>query len=304
MNKAPDPRLEEVAEQIYAHIQPPGGWCLNNSGILVGPDSVTLIDTAATERRARALRAAMESVTPLPARTVVNTHHHGDHTYGNGQFVRDAVIIGHDECPAEMLEQGKVLTVLWPEVEWGDIEIVPPGVTFADKLTMFVGELRVELMFVGPAHTTNDAVAWLPEHELLFSGDVLFNGITPFVLAGSVAGSLAALPRLRSLGARTIVPGHGAVAGPELFDRVESYLRWIQGLAREGAKAGLPPLAAAREAGLGEYGEWLDSERIVGNLHRAYSEERGEPLGTPLDLVTAIMEMVEFNGGRPLTCLA
>ena len=56
MHRAPQPRLEEVADRIYAYIQPDGGWCLNNAGFLVGPTAVTLIDTAATEMRARLLR--------------------------------------------------------------------------------------------------------------------------------------------------------------------------------------------------------------------------------------------------------
>lgn len=297
-------RLEEVAERIYAYIQPPGSWCLSNSGFLVGPDAVTLIDTAATERRARALRAAIESVTPLVPRTVINTHHHGDHTYGNGVFAGDAVIIGHDGCPAEMAAQGLLLTQLWTEVEWGDIEIVPPAVTFPERLTVHVGEQRVELMHFGPAHTTNDIVAFVPEHRLLFAGDIVFNAGTPFVLVGSVAGTLATLDRLRALGAERIMPGHGAVGGPELYDRTEAYLRWIQGLARQGVAAGLSPLEVARESDLGEYGEWLDPERIVGNLHRAYAEERGGPWGESLDVMTGMLQMAEYNNGQIPTCLA
>ncbi len=60
----------------------------------------------------------------------------------------------------------------------------------------------------------------------------------------------------------------------------------------------------ARRTDLGEFARWTDSERLVGNLHRAYSELRGEPLGTPLDYHLIVDEMVTYNGGRPLTCLA
>src|SRR5919108_6389729 len=110
MRQAPPPRLEKIADRIYAYVQPDGTWCLNNAGFLVGPDGVTLIDTAATERRARGLRDAIASVTALAPRTVINTHHHGDHTYGNGVFAADATIIGHEACRAEMAEQGLLLT--------------------------------------------------------------------------------------------------------------------------------------------------------------------------------------------------
>jgi cyclase len=132
---------------------------------------------------------------------------------------------------------------------------------------------------------------------------------------GSVAGSLEALALLRSLGASTIVPGHGALCGPEQIEVVETYLLWLQGIALEAHAAGLSPLEAARAIDLGEYAEWLDPERIVGNLHRAYMEipgGGGEPggageaavLGAPADVPLAFGEMIAYNGGRPLTCYA
>ncbi|MFD7576493.1 MBL fold metallo-hydrolase, partial [Streptomyces sp. NPDC059810] len=77
------PRTEELAPGVYAYIQPDGGWCVSNSGVLIGDDGVTVVDTTATEDRARALRAAVGALTPAPVRLVVNTHFHGDHTFGN-----------------------------------------------------------------------------------------------------------------------------------------------------------------------------------------------------------------------------
>ena len=118
-----------------------------------------------------------------------------------------------------------------------------------------------------------------------------------------MAGSLLALERLRELGARTIVPGHGPVCGPEVIDDTVAYLRFIQEVARGSYEAGLGPLEAARQTELGRFADWHDSERLVGNLHRAYSELRGEPLGTELDLGVIVSEMITFNGG-PVRCLA
>jgi cyclase len=138
---------------------------------------------------------------------------------------------------------------------------------------------------------------------VLFSGDVLFNGGTPFALAGSVGGWLEALDRLRALGAETIVPGHGAISEPKVIDDVAAYLQYVVAAARRGIESGLEPLELAREIDLGRFGEWLDPERLPANLHRAYSELRGEPRGTPLP-GKAIADMIAFNGGRPLTCLA
>lgn len=303
MRQVTAPFLEELANQVYAYIQPDGGWCLSNSGLVVGAGEPLLVDSAATEARSRALRAAVQSVARRPPGLLVNTHHHGDHTHGNGYFP-EAQIIGHEGCREQMLESGLVITQIWPEVKWGELTVVPPSITFADRLTLWLGETRVELIHVGPAHTRNDAVVWLPDQRVLFTGDVVFSGGTPFALMGSVAGSRSALDLLATLGAQVVVPGHGPVGGPELFDANDSYLRWVQKLAREGIAAGLPPLAVARESDLGEFGALLDAERLVGNLHRAYAEEMGEPLGRPLDDFAVILEMVEYNGGVAPACLA
>jgi cyclase len=139
---------------------------------------------------------------------------------------------------------------------------------------------------------------------VLFSGDLVFNGGTPFVLMGSVKGSLAALQQLKELGAETIVPGHGPVAGPEVLDDQIAYLRHVLAIAAAARPAGLSPLDAAREADLGPFAQWHDPERIVGNLARAYAELAGAEPGAPIDVAGAIEAMVEYNGGRPLRCFA
>jgi cyclase len=120
-----------------------------------------------------------------------------------------------------------------------------------------------------------------------------------------VAGAVEVLETVvKPLGARTIVPGHGGVSGPELIDEVLGYLRFVQDTARAGKAAGLSPLDAARETVLGQYAELLDAERIVGNLHRCYAELDGVERGAPIDLVAALSDMVTYNGGKPLTCYA
>jgi cyclase len=122
---------------------------------------------------------------------------------------------------------------------------------------------------------------------------------------GSVIGSIEVLETVVApLGAETVVPGHGPVAGPALIDAVVGYLRFVQATAEAGLTAGLSPLEAARECDLGPYSELGDRERIVGNLHRAYAELGGTPRGGRIDISAALADMVTYNGGRPLTCRA
>jgi cyclase len=296
--------LVEIADGVHAYVQPDGGWCVNNAGVLVDDDGVVVIDTVATQARAHRMREAINGLHAGPVRTIVNTHSHGDHTFGNSVFGPGATVIAHELARTEMAEVGLALTGLWPQVEWGEVHLRLPSVTFHDQLRVHLGKRRVELIHIGPAHTTNDVVAWLPDERVLFAGDVVMSGCTPFHLMGSVLGTLRALARLRTMEPDVVVCGHGPVAGPAVFDTAEEYLRWIVRLAERGIAAGLPPLDLARETELGKFGELLDPERIVGNLHRAYAELRGEVLSAPLDVVGIFGEMVEFNGGKLPDCLA
>jgi cyclase len=294
-----------VADGVFAYVQPDGSWWINNTGFLVGADGVVSIDTCATERRTRDYLDAVAAVTPQPVRTLVNTHHHGDHTNGNC-LLPAATIIGHERCRDGVLESPiGAVGALFDPVEWGELEVAAPFVTFDGRLDIHVDDLRVELHAIGtPAHTNGDIVAWLPAHSVLFAGDLVFNGGTPFVVMGSIAGSLLAVERVRAFGAETIVPGHGGVCGPEVLDGIAEYLRFVQDLAFGARAAGLTPLTAARDADLGPFAELLDAERLVGNLHRAYAELDGAAPGAPIDIRAALNDMIAFNGGRPLRCLA
>ncbi|MEU9254862.1 MBL fold metallo-hydrolase [Streptomyces sp. NPDC048270] len=308
--RVPDPRrtpaaeadaaATEIADGVFAYVQGDGGWCLNNAGLVTGGNGHSLlVDTAATERRARHLRDQVLRLAPEPPRTLVNTHFHGDHTFGNYLFP-EAVVIAHEQTRTMMDLAGLHLTGLWPDVCWGDLELALPDVTYRDALTLHIGGVRAELLHLGPAaHTTNDTAVWLPEQRVLFAGDLVMSNAAPFCLMGSVSGSLAAMERLRALGAETVVPGHGPVGGPELIDANEAYFRWIAELAESGAAAGLSPLELAAEAQPGPFADLLDAERLVPNLHRAYAELAGAAPGAPLDVGALFREMAEFHGGLP-----
>lgn len=300
------PVLQEVADGVFAYVQPDGSWWINNTGLLLGPHGTVSIDACATEARTRAYRTAIASLTDLPVRTLVNTHHHGDHTHGNYLF-RDATVVAHEKTREALLDAGLWRNPpFWTPFELGAVELEPPSLTYTGGVTLWVGDLRAEVRHVGrPAHTTNDSIVWIPEHSVLYTGDLLFAGGTPFLLMGSVTGAIEVLEQVVApLGARTLVPGHGPVSGPEVVDAVLGYLRFVCDVAQRGRDAGLSPLEAARETDLGEYAEWHDAERIVGNLHRAYLEADGAEEGAPADVPGALSDMVTYNGGRPLTCLA
>ncbi|MCF3961538.1 MBL fold metallo-hydrolase [Streptomyces fuscigenes] len=301
---AMDPYLVRVAPQAHAYVQPDGGWCLNNAGVVSDGATTLLVDTAATERRARLLREAVVGQgLPLP-RTLVNTHHHGDHTYGNGVFAPEATVVAHETCRSEQLAAGHQLHLVWPDTEYGEVPVVAPSVTYSERMTVHVGDVEVRVVHPGPAHTTGDSIVHLPGQGVVFTGDLVFQGGTPFIFNGSLAGSLRALAVLRSLDAEVVVPGHGPVTDPSAFDATERYLRFVDDVAREGHAKGLGPLEAARGADLGAFAGLQESERLVANLHRAYAELDGRPEGAELDPLLVFGDMMAFNGGRPVACHA
>src|SRR5215468_8704586 len=218
--------LVEVADRVYAYIQPDGSWYINNTGFVVGSRAVVSVDACSTERRTRAYLERIATVSAAPVTILINTHHHGDHTYGNSLF-SGATIVGHENCRTEVLETGLLgNTGLLEPVEWGSLSLAPPTLTFSDRVTVWSDEVPIEVTFVGQAaHTTNDSLVWLPEQGVLFCGDLLFNGGTPFLLMGSVAGAIEVLTtKVAAIPAQVIVPGHGRLGERDLIETVVGYL--------------------------------------------------------------------------------
>ena len=297
--------LVQVAPNAYAYIQDDGSWFINNAGFVVGDDGVILIDTSSTERRTRALLDAVVSVTDAPIKAVVNTHHHGDHTHGNC-LAAPAPVIGHRLCRDEVVRGGiDHYETAFEQPDWGTLELCPPSVLFDTRMDLYAGDTLVELHTMGGvAHTTNDVVAWLPEQRVLYTGDLVFHGGTPFVLMGSVPGSIDSLDVLRSFEATTVVPGHGKVTDPSVFDDIERYLRMVLDVAAKALADGTSPLAAAQNTDLGEFDSLGDKERIVGNLYRAMAELQGPEANAAMSIPAAIRDMITYHGGPLLPCSA
>lgn len=296
--------VTSLAGQAHGYVQPDGSWYINNCGFVDAGDHTVLIDTCSTERRTRALLAAVEATTGSPVTTLVNTHHHGDHTNGN-YLVTGAAVVGHRKTRELMVAEGiQTYEGVFTGSDWGELRSRPPEVVFDDRLTVHAGDVTLELIHPGhAAHTTNDVLVWLPEQRVLYAGDLVFNGGSPFALMGSVAGWRAGLDVIRELEPAVILPGHGPVCGLDVVDTVDAYLAFVQKTAERGKAAGLSPLELAKETELGEFASLSEQERLPGNLHRAYAELDGAEWGAQLDLVAAITDMLAFNAG-PIRCFS
>ncbi|SMC85214.1 MBL fold metallo-hydrolase [Kibdelosporangium aridum] len=301
-----EPALHEVAAGVYAWVQPDGSWWLNNAGAVHSGSSVVLVDTCATRRRTTLFLDAVAAATNgASIDLAVNTHLHGDHTYGNALLPASTVIVSQTHTRNGLLADFilKNTPPVWsPSPDWGISEIRAATVTFDSSLTLHAGEVEVSLEHPGySAHTPGDAIAWVPSAKVLFTGDLIFNQVTPLVFMGSVSGALRSLEWLRNFPASYIVPGHGPLLeGPdfgEVLDTHARYYKMVQATAASGLDRGWTPLDAAKDLDLGEFATLPDAERIVLNLHRAYAEATN----TEMNLLAAISDAVTYNGG-PLHC--
>jgi glyoxylase-like metal-dependent hydrolase (beta-lactamase superfamily II) len=203
-----------------------------NAGFVTTERGVIVIDSLDTPQRGRELAARIEAVTRLPVLFVINTHYHADHVFGNQAF--DAPVIGNcalaDELSgylANALTPSQIAT--WveehPEDCWlvDELEIVYPSVVFDRRLVL---DLTPKLMVVEHlgGHTPDATIVDLPDEDVLFAGDLVFEGRVPFLLFAHFGDTLLALRKLERLGARTVVPGHGALCDMAYVKRLADYL--------------------------------------------------------------------------------
>lgn len=294
--------LTAVGDKVFAWIQPDGSWWINNAGAIATDDGVLLVDTCATDGRTRALLAAVSDATDdAPIVFAVNTHMHGDHTYGNSLLPEATIIVGHDNTRDGVLNDTVIdgCPPFWqPVPDWGDVTRRAPTLTTSTDITLHLGDQTIELVHPGyPAHTSGDLVVWLPGQRVLFTGDLLFHRVTPLVFMGSVDGALSALDWIAQFEPAYVVPGHGPLIDsdilPGVLDEHRRYYRLVVAAADAGLFHGLDPLAAARNYPLDSFAGLPDAERFVLNLHRVYADRRA----TDVDILAAFSDAVAFNGG-------
>lgn len=283
--------LHELGDGLYAYLQPDGGWGWSNAGLITGDGASLLVDTLFDLRLTAEMLAEMAPMLARnPLSAAFNTHGNGDHCFGNQLLPAELPIHATRAAAAAMrmappaavqkLVNDVSLGPEWVEFarqrfgsfEFGGIELREPTATFDRRTEVRVGNRVVELLEVGPAHSEGDAIAYVADAATVFSGDILFVGGTPIVWSGPIANWLAACERILALGARTVIPGHGPVSGPDGVHLVLGYLTYVHAQARMRFDAGLGADEAADDIELGDFADLGDAERIVVNVETAYRE--------------------------------
>jgi len=217
---------------------------ISNAAFVVTPEGVLVIDALGSPALARELLAEIRRITPAPVRYVVLTHYHADHIYGL-QVFKDAgaTIVAHREAQwylnsdtaAQRLKASR--EEMAPAID-ADTRLVPADRWIDGRTTLTLGTLQVVLQPVGPAHTPEDLVVWLPQRKLLFAGDLVFRGRIPFVGQADSGRWITALDTLLAFDAAVIVPGHGPVSQSARADleTTRDYLVYLRKTMGEAAR--------------------------------------------------------------------
>lgn len=215
---------------------------ISNAGFVVTPAGVVVIDALGSPQLARELLEAIARITPQPVTHVVVTHYHADHIYGLQEFRRrGAKIVAHraaleyihSDTAASRLQASRAELGPWIDAQ---TRLVTPDQWLDGPGELLVGGMRIVLQPVGPAHTPEDLVVFLPAERVLFAGDLVFRGRIPFVGQADSRQWIAALDTLAKMDPLVVVPGHGALstsarADMELTRDYLAFLREAMGAA-------------------------------------------------------------------------
>jgi glyoxylase-like metal-dependent hydrolase (beta-lactamase superfamily II) len=323
-----DGGVQEAGAGVFAWIQPNGDLGESNAGLVVGDGASVLIDTLWDERLTRRM---LDTLAPAregaPISTLINTHGDGDHWYGNG-LLGGAEIIATERAASQMADEPpSMLTRMRPLPRIAgtvaDLPIAPakdrlrglaafgealaaydfdgcaprlPTRRFSGTLELEIGGRKLELIEVGPAHTPGDAIVRVADAAVIFSGDIVFSGVTPIMWSGPAKNWVAALERIADLEPETIVPGHGPLCGLERLEELAGYWEYLMRHVPEGAGDAIEELTEELVLGAeyrtSPWGTWRGPERTLVNVAMIARERDGKsgPVGlrTRISLLAAM----------------
>lgn len=271
----------ELAPGVYAFVGEKGA---TNSGFVVTDDGVVVIDTQGPRELALELRAWIRKVTDLPIAFVINTHYHGDHTFGNQYFNEARAIIAHEETWRALVEKDKAHRTRFKRF-FGEESLlgfnpVLPSLTFTEKMVLRVGGRELVLVHPGVAHTFGDVYVFMPAEGVVFAGDLLYKKRLPLLGDGDTLGAISALDTLLQTGADVYLPGHGGVATKEDIVKFKKYLLDLRGEVTRFIDEGKTleevkdMIKLPEYSGYVMYKEWLGQN--AGAVYREIKESQGK----------------------------
>jgi glyoxylase-like metal-dependent hydrolase (beta-lactamase superfamily II) len=198
---------------------------ISNAGFIVTDEGVVVVDALGSPALAKELLAEIRRVTTQPLRYLIVTHYHADHIYGLQVFKDAGATVIADGRARDYLNSDTALRRLEASREelapWVDAQtrlVAADRWLDADDTTLRLGSFDIRIRHVGPAHTAEDLVVFVPQLGVLFSGDLFFRGRIPFVGQADSRLWIASLDKLMADRPRLVVPGHGPVSTEPMAD--------------------------------------------------------------------------------------
>ena len=218
---------------------------ISNAGFVITDDGVVVIDALGSAPLAQELIESIRRLTTQPIRYVIVTHYHADHIYGLQAFKAAGAAILAQRDGREYLNsdtaQRRLEASRQQLAPWIDESTRPVGADRwldAEETRLQVGSFEFVIRHVGPAHTPEDLVVFVPKAGVLFAGDLVFRGRIPFVGQADSQNWIASLARLIALRPRLMVPGHGPASDMPMADLqlTRDYLVHLRKSMREAAE--------------------------------------------------------------------
>ena len=261
-----------------------------NSGVIIGDESVMIVEAQATPRLANKVIEQVRKVTDKPISHVVLTHYHAVRVLGASAYGADQIIMGED-ARGMVMERGQEdwdsEFQRFPRLFEG-YESIPgltfPTTTFNDRMTVHLGKRRVDLMHLGRAHTAGDIVIHVPDENVMFTGDIVEDHSACYCGDGHFADWGNTLDAIKAYDVNSIAPGRGgALIGKEAVNRaIESTRDFVNSTyapaARVAAQGGTLKQAwdAVRAECDPKFKDYAIYEHCLPfNVARAYDEARG-----------------------------
>lgn len=283
-------KAQQVAPGVYAFIgarediTPANRGNVINSGFIVGPSGVIVVDTGANRRHGEMILSAIRSVTSKPVVLAIDTQAHPENVLGNCAFADRHVPILAQRDAVEAMKQNcedcyqNLLKILGPEIMQGTRVVIPRN--SVDGITeMTVGGRRLRLLHFGWGQTPGDLAVLDLKTGTLFSGGLVFLDRMPVLRQAKIRGWIAALEALRRQPVRVLVPGHGPVSPPRRIDDTLGYLQALLALVEKQYDAGVSVFEVLKHADLPAYRNWaLYREVQPLNVQHVYAELENEEL--------------------------
>jgi glyoxylase-like metal-dependent hydrolase (beta-lactamase superfamily II) len=259
-----------------------------NTGVIIGDDAVMVLDTQATPAMAQDVIRRIREVTDKPIKYVLLTHYHAVRVLGASAYQPEHIIASHDtlDLIRERGEQDKASEIgRFPRL-FRNVETVPAGLTwptltFSGKMTLWLGQLEVQLLQLGRGHTKGDTVAWLPQQKILFSGDLVEFDATPYAGDAYFKDWPQTLDNIAALKPEKLVPGRGAaLTTPEQVQAglagTRSFIADVYASVQEGVAAGKDLKAVYKDTYTKlkpKYGHWVIFDHCMPfDVTRCYDE--------------------------------